>query len=126
MNRKVVLVEDNTTMRSLLKTLLELEGYEMLSFEGVEGNLCDQIDKFEPLFILIDYHLKRSSGMRLLQLLRSDPQNTHPFILMISGENRKDECLDAGADGFLLKPFMPDELIDWLHEREETIDVQKN
>lgn len=126
MNKKVVLVEDNTTMRSLLKTLLELEGYESLSFEGVEGNISEQIKIFEPLFILIDYHLKRSSGVELLKLLRSDTQNIRPFILMTSGEDRKDQCIDDGADGFLLKPFMPEKLINWLREREETIDVQKD
>ena len=119
-------MEDDATMLPLLKTLLEIEGYETRSFVGVEGNLCEQINNFEPLFILIDYHLKRSSGVSLLKLLRSDPQNIRPFILMTSGEDRKDQCLDAGADGFLLKPFMPDELINWLREREETIDIQKD
>lgn len=113
-------------MRSLLKTLLDLEGYESLSFEGFEGNISEQIKIFEPLFILIDYHLKRSSGVELLKLLRSDTQNIRPFILMTSGEDRKDQCIDDGADGFLLKPFMPEELINWLREREETIDVQKD
>lgn len=126
MNKKVVLVEDDTTMRDLLKTLLEIEGYETVSFEGVEKNLSEQINIFKPLFILIDYHLKRSSGVELLKLLRSDTLNTRPFILMTSGEDRKDQCMFAGADGFLLKPFMPDKLINWLHEREETIDLQKD
>jgi DNA-binding response OmpR family regulator len=125
-NNKVVIVEDDPTMRSLLKTLLELEGYETQSFAGFEGNICGPINNFEPSFILIDYHLRKSSGLDLLKALRSDSLNTRPYILMLSGEDMSARCIEAGADGFLLKPFMPDELICWLREREETIDVQKD
>jgi DNA-binding response OmpR family regulator len=126
MKIRISLVEDDFTMRGLLKTLLEIEGFEVLTFDGGGENFIEKMKKFNPHFILMDYHLKNSSGLDLLRLLRSEFQSPCPIILMISGENRKDECLGAGADGFLLKPFMPDELIEWLHEREKTIDVQKN
>jgi two-component system, OmpR family, phosphate regulon response regulator PhoB len=118
MNKKVLLVEDDATMRGLLKTLLELEGFSILTSDGTDENLLKEIEQFQPHFIMIDYHLMRLSGLDLLYKLRADNQLHSPFILMISGEDRKKQCIESGADGFLLKPFMPEELINWLHERE--------
>ena len=121
-----MLVEDDATMRSLLKTLLEMEGFSCLTSEGTNENQLAEIEQFQPQFIIIDYHLRRLSGIDLLRKIRTDNQLPAPFILMTSGEDRKLQCIDAGADGFLLKPFMPEELINWLHEREYKIDVQKD
>jgi DNA-binding response OmpR family regulator len=118
LKERISLVEDDFTMRSLLKTLLEIEGFEVLSFEGGSEDFVEKMKQYHPHFILIDFHLKKSSGLELLRLLRSGLIDPKPEILMLSGEDRKDQCLEAGADGFLLKPFMPDELIEWLHERE--------
>jgi DNA-binding response OmpR family regulator len=118
MSQKVLLVEDDNTMRTLLKTLLELEGYLLFATDGTGENLVAEIEEFQPRFILVDYHLRRLTGVDLVCKLRADHYLQSPFILMTSGENRKEECMHAGADGFLLKPFMPDELLCWLHERD--------
>lgn len=126
MSKKALLVEDDATMRFLLKTLLELEGFSILTSDGNNENLLAEIEGFQPKFILIDYHLRKLSGVELLRKLRADTHLPNPFVLMTSGEDRKEECMDAGADGFLLKPFMPEELISWLHEREQKIDIQKD
>jgi DNA-binding response OmpR family regulator len=115
---RISLVEDDFTMRSLLKTLLEIEGFEVLPFAGGSEDFVEKMKQYNPHFMLIDFHLKKSSGLELLHLIQTELQDPRPKILMLSGEDRKDQCLEAGADGFFLKPFMPDELIGWLHERE--------
>jgi DNA-binding response OmpR family regulator len=125
MSHKVLLVEDDATMRGLLKTLLELEGFTVLTADGNAENLVAEIERFAPQSILLDYHLRKLTGIQLLCLLRADEHLSRPSILMTSGEDRKEQCLDAGADGFLMKPFMPEDLINWLHEREHSIDQQE-
>jgi len=115
-------VEDDFTMRSLLQTLLELEGFEVLAFEGGSGQFIEKCAEFNPHFILIDYHLKIGSGLELLSQLRANYRQPSPRVLMLSGEDHRNQCLKAGADGFILKPFMPDELIGWLHEREKSLE----
>lgn len=126
MKKRVLLIDDDATMRTLLKTLLEFELFETRSQNGAADDPLSEIQAFKPHFILIDYHLKRQSGLELLEKIRADFTIPRPVILMTSGEDRKEQCLQSGADGFLLKPFMPGELISWLHEREQTIDLKKN
>jgi len=112
-NSKVMLVEDDKTMQSVLRTLLELEGFSV-AVAPVQKNQVDvlrYIREEQPDIMLLDYHLGDVSGLDLLQLVRQDAASTHLRIIMTSGLDVQDRCLEAGADEFLLKPFMPDELI---------------
>ena len=49
--------------------------------------------------------------MDVVQAIRKDPENADLRIVMASGYNLKDECIQRGANHFLLKPFMPDDLL---------------
>ena len=59
----------------------------------------------------MDVNIGKQNGMDLVQAIRNNPANTNVNIVMASGYNLKDECLKRGANHFLLKPFMPDDLI---------------
>lgn len=112
---KVMLVEDDRTMLDLLKTLLEIEGYAVTPvFPAEFPNLPSKVLEERPDVILLDVHLRSASGIDLLHELRTHEQINDVRILMTSGEDLREYCLAAGADGFLLKPFMPDELIQQL------------
>jgi CheY-like chemotaxis protein len=114
---KVLLVEDNDTMSILLKTLLEIEGYFVVIMHGVnEEELAQEIALSFPDAILLDVHLKKTNGINILRHLRKNPYTNQTPILMTSGLNLRDECLQAGANFFLMKPFMPDDLIRWLNK----------
>jgi DNA-binding response OmpR family regulator len=112
---KVMLIEDDETMRLLLKTLLELEGYEIIqpATTSEEFLLRSVYDK-KPDALLLDVHLKGISGINLLSTLRSDAEMDSLVIIMTSGMDMTDECLRNHADGFLMKPYMPDELLKML------------
>lgn len=110
---KILLCEDDPTMSSLLTTLLEYEGYVVLSHEGCinfEG-LLDIVRQENPDIMLIDVHLRQLNGFDLLRMIRQDPDLRQPRILMSSGMDMGMESHVEGADGFLLKPYMPEELI---------------
>lgn len=107
---KVLLAEDDATMVSLLKTLLKMEGFEVVALDA-EADIAEAVEREKPDALFMDVHLGEQSGMKILHSIRKDRENTGLRIIMTSGLNMKDECLRGGADAFLLKPFMPDDLI---------------
>lgn len=112
MTVKIMLVEDDRTMRAILKTLLELERFTVAAWNGQSGdNILEQIRAEHPQVLLLDVHLRSASGLDILRQIRGDDELVQMRVLMTSGMDLKDQCLEAGADGFLLKPYMPDELI---------------
>jgi len=113
---KVMLIEDDTTMVSLLTTLLNLEGFIVRTPKNHHmENLLSAILDERPQIALVDVNLRTGSGLDLVREIRSEPKIKDTRILMSSGLNLKKECIQAGADGFILKPFMPDELIKMIH-----------
>ena len=109
---KVMLIEDDPTMVSLLTTLLDLEGFTVQAPTNhqMQGLLNAIIDE-HPQIALVDVNLRTGSGLDLVREIRLEPEIKDIRILMSSGLNLKQECMQAGADGFIMKPFMPDELI---------------
>ena len=113
---KIMLIEDDATMVSLLTTLLDLEGFmvQAPSNHQMEGLLSAIIDE-HPQIALVDVNLRTGSGLDLVREIRLEPEIKDIRILMSSGLNLKQECIQAGADGFIMKPFMPDDLISLIH-----------
>jgi DNA-binding response OmpR family regulator len=115
-NNKVLLLEDDRTMLPLLGKVLVLEGFQpVLPFDLQNSSIIDTILEEKPAAIFMDVHLGELNGLEFLAELRLQPVQGSYKILMTSGLELRQECLAAGADGFLMKPFMPKELIDWLN-----------
>ena len=111
--QKVSLIEDDASMLSLLSTLLGLEGFQVAPLDG-GTNLEETLENLrseKPQLVLLDVHLPAMSSFDLLQRMRQDPELKSVQVLMSSGMELTDKCLQAGADDFILKPYMPDELI---------------
>jgi CheY-like chemotaxis protein len=69
-----------------------------------------------PDAVLMDVHLGGQNGLQILESIRNNHNLADVRIVMTSGLNMKDECLERGASAFLLKPFMPDDLINVLKQ----------
>ena len=110
---KVLLVEDDRTMLSLLNTLLRFEGFDSIPLEHQEdlSNVMSFLRQENPDLIILDINLRRFSGFDLLRLLKADPDLKGIRVIMASGTDLRERCLVEGADSFILKPFMFDELI---------------
>ena len=108
---KIMLAEDDPTMLRLLKTLMELEGFDAVPL-AMNENFLDAVHRESPDVLLLDVHLPQGNGLDFLRQMRADARFDRLIVLMASGMSLKDECLAAGANAFLLKPFMPDMLID--------------
>ncbi len=114
---KVMLVEDDATMLSLLTTLLEIEGFSVVQLdEESEDIILNQVKVEQPDVVLMDVHLRQLNGLDLLKMMKSDEQTKLVRVLMSSGMDFRRECLRAGASDFIMKPYMPDDLISHLRQ----------
>lgn len=112
---KVFLADDDFTMVSLLKTLLDMEGYQVATLLDIKGNILDNIRQEKPDVLLIDIFLGDRNGMDVVKQIRKSTDMKALKIIMASGVDKCDECIAAGANAFLLKPYMPEDLFELLH-----------
>jgi len=115
LNNSVLIIDDDRTSLSVLQTLLKIEGYQVSTLpNGYDFNqIITAIHQEKPNFIILDVHLKSMNGIEIVRHLRKS-NVYYPKILMISGKAVKELCIEAGADRFLLKPYMPNEIISFL------------
>ena len=107
---KIMVAEDDQTMVNLLTTLLKMDGFEVIAVDADE-DVSAAVERDSPDTLLLDVHLSNQNGLEILDTLRRSKKGAQMQVVMISGLNLKEECLRHGADDFLLKPFMPDDLI---------------
>jgi DNA-binding response OmpR family regulator len=110
---KICLIDDDPMMISLLKTFLGFEGYEVLAFADgdLRGHILEVLRRELPAVALIDVNLRSINGFDLLADIRQDAALAVMRVIMSSGMDFKAKCLQVGADGFLMKPYMPDDLV---------------
>jgi CheY-like chemotaxis protein len=111
--RKVLLAEDDMTMVSLIKTLLKMEGYQVVAMDA-EADVPAAVRREKPDVLLLDVYLGEQSGLDILDTLRNTHDTKDVHVVMTSGMNLKEDCIHHGANEFLLKPYTPDELIEIL------------
>lgn len=107
---KVLLADDDTTWVELLKTLLRMEEFEVGSLMDKKGDILENIRIERPDIMLIDYYLGDRYGIEVVRQVRETSDLKHIRIIMVSGIDKSEECKKAGADIFILKPCMPEEL----------------
>ena len=110
---RVMLAEDDPTMVNLLKTLLRMEGFDVVVLDA-QDDVARAVRRACPDVLLMDVHLSNQNGLEILESIRSSGDPCGVRIIMTSGLNLEEDCLRRGANGFLLKPFMPDDLINVL------------
>jgi two-component system chemotaxis response regulator CheY len=104
-----MIVDDDRTTVKLLKTLLELDGFEVVTVPR-GADVLPQANDSMPDIVLMDYHLSDMQGVDIIRQMRTQPAFAGLPIVMTSGMNVESEAMQAGATSFLLKPFEPDEL----------------
>ncbi len=115
---RIVLAEDDQTMVSLLTTLLKMEGFEVSALRP-DDDIAEAVNRERPELLILDFLLADQSGLDILDAIRRSDGGGGTKVIMISGLNVRDVCMSHGADEFLLKPFMPEELLSLLRTRTE-------
>lgn len=96
-------------MNTLLKTLLELDGFAVVL--APRGELVVPTALAErPDAVLMDVNIADANGMDLLREMRQHPDLGTLPVIMSSGMDLERECRASGADAFILKPYPPDQL----------------
>lgn len=111
--KKLLIMEDNVDHLGMMKTYLELEGYEVET--ATNGRLgVESIMKSLPDLIVTDYQMPELDGMEILKILKSNSKTEHIPIIIVTGAKTSSsnviEGLAAGVDAYLPKPFELDEL----------------
>lgn len=112
-NLKVLAVDDDIINLKLLKSMLMKSGYVEKVVEAKNG--ADAIGelKNDPDFdvVLLDIIMPVMGGIDMLRVLRADENlKQPPVIVLTTDETKKLEALDAGANGFLMKPIREQDL----------------
>jgi CheY-like chemotaxis protein len=108
----VLLIEDFDDAREMYAEYLEFNGLRVAgAADAVRG--LQMADELQPSIILMDAALPGLSGWDAIKELKANPRTMHIPVLMMTGHvlgDARDRALAAGADGFIPKPCLPDEL----------------
>ena len=104
---KVLLVDDEDSLRKVMRDLLERDGYDVAEArDGVQA--LDQIDRVGPDIIVLDLNLPGLDGYGVLSHLRSRPATAAIPVIVLTAKGDEDNevrVFELGADDFLTKPF---------------------
>ncbi|MFN2269593.1 MAG: PleD family two-component system response regulator [Anaerolineae bacterium] len=107
----ILILDDDKTFTGLLKTVFELEGYQAAVTTRL-ADLMPVVRQVKPALLVMDVHVGQEDTLGTLRELKSDEMTKTMPVIMASGMDRSDECLNAGANAFILKPFRPTELLE--------------
>jgi CheY-like chemotaxis protein len=112
---RVLVVDDTASIRFLIRTNLELAGYEVE--EAVDGVDCLEILKgleTMPDLITVDVMMPRLDGVATVAAIRADDRTRDIAVVMVSTQGQTADiqrATEAGVDAYVTKPFDPDHLV---------------
>ncbi len=107
-NMKILIVDDFSTMRRIIKNLLRDLGFNNTQ-EADDGNTALpmlQSGNFD--FLITDWNMPGMTGIDLLKAVRADEKLNSTPVLMVTAEAKKDQIVEAaqaGVNGYIVKPF---------------------
>lgn len=108
---RILVVDDDAIMVSLLHTLLQLDGFEVVGANPSEP-IVARARATQPDLMLLDVFLRGADGLELLSQVKAEPSLAGTPVVMCSGMDMSEQCANRGAEAFLLKPYSPDHLLD--------------
>ncbi len=108
--RRILVVDDEQTVRDILQRTLEKEGYDVITAANGQEAL-DKISQFDVSLVLLDIMMPGLDGFEVLERM---PQHLNIPVIMLSGmhdETTKIDSLGLGADDYIAKPFSAGELL---------------
>ena len=112
MKKRILIIEDSTSIREELNTLLEFENYEVLEADnGLTG--YEMAEKYIPDLILCDVIMPDMDGYEEFRALRKNPKTAHiPFIFLTAMTSTTSHMRALGSEGYITKPFEFDSLLE--------------
>lgn len=126
---KVLIADDDTISRAVVKALLLKWGYEVLEVEDGKQAWDILKDNDSSHLVLLDWMMPGMDGLELSRRLRQSGTNTYHYIILLTGRDSKEDIiggLNAGADDYITKPFIPEELELRLRTGKRILDLQQS
>ena len=113
--KKILIVDDDPGILTMLKLMLRLEGYEAVVCEEAL-NVLDMLTKEKPDLVLLDAMMPQLDALAVLERIQENISDKPPIILFTgkADEGYINKALKAGASTLLMKPFVKEELLEKL------------
>jgi len=113
MNKKVLIVEDDTALFNMYSVELKIKGYDVLNVnDGLQA--LPKAKDYQPDIILLDIMLPGMNGLNILTELKADPQTADIPVIMLTNYGSEDNvktALESGAADYIMKyKILPSEL----------------
>ena len=118
---KILIVDDNDMMRTLLRGILRSEAYQVVGDARNGTQALDFIDRIKPDIIFMDVMMPEMDGLEALQSIKT--KYPEIVVVMITGNPSLDnvqEAIQGGASGFIIKPFNTAKVLDTLDRAWQT------
>jgi len=124
-NISILVVDDFPTMRRIVKNLLKDLGFENME-EAEDGNMALEMLRSNHFDLVVsDWNMPNLDGLGMLQQIRADPALAKIPVLMVTAEAKKENIIaaaQAGANGYVVKPFTAATLEEKLNKIFEKLD----
>ena len=117
MKARVLIADDASFMRQMIREIIEPEGFEIVAeaADGVEA--VDQYQTVQPDIVTMDIVMPKRSGIDAVKgILEVDPNACVVMCSALGQETLVMEALQAGAKDFIVKPFKPDSVLDTMNK----------
>lgn len=117
MSRRILLVDDDVLTLDVLRTILDLEEFEVSTAADGEEALA-KVAADRPDAVVLDVMMPGIDGFEVCEKLKGDPATADLPIVLLTAKDRPEDRQrgeDAGADAYLTKPFSPLSLIETLN-----------
>jgi two-component system chemotaxis response regulator CheY len=113
MGKTIMAVDDSASLRQLVGFTLREAGYDVV--EAVDGeDALSKLDGRRVHMLITDLNMPRLDGIGLIRKVRSLSSYTHMPIIMLTTDSQDEKKMEgraAGASGWIVKPFMPEQLL---------------
>lgn len=107
---KILVVEDEANIRSFMETILDTNGYKVLTADNYEQGIF-MYSSYNPDLIILDLGLPDKDGLEFIKAVRQSDVNPIIVLSARTTENDKITALDYGANDYITKPFGTGELL---------------
>jgi len=114
---RILVVDDDHTMRELLKSLLRREGYNVVGDAGDGDAALAQCENLDPHVVCLDINMPKLGGLQTLEAIKERFRDIQ--VVMVTGAATADvvrDAIDKGACGFIVKPFTAAKILDALRK----------
>ena len=114
MSKCVLVVDDSETVRQVLQLTLSNAGFDVIEAEDGDDALEKLVSAPAVDMLITDLNMPNMNGLELIQKIRDDGKHRFTPIVMLtteSSEEKKRAGREAGASGWIVKPFKPEQLL---------------